>query len=440
MYAFSSTCKLAHAIYSANFSSIFCIAANRDIPAFEDAVMTVRATRIVVDHFHKGELPPTPFPLESLSVEVQKLSSDDVREILAWTHLIECVENICLHRTEWGIECDRVLKTTENGEPQAEWFVWKERFHRSMYRSCLLSAVLCRAYQEPFLPAKESDLPDKFLQNSASQDSSYLSLTDTEMAYFLKYPVFNFEAYEDHDPVYRPVADFFAQKSQHRAENEVLSEDDFVYPAEATPNLRDRNHANMFFAETMQCLFASLTLSNYWGRSRIFQYEKEKQKNIIEPGRNVTVVLFGSFYPENVLMPANVQDANNRLLLKNPLAQDKENHQENGYCKSFSEILFILQQDSGQPNEYEPGLPTPPPPLQIFQFIWRRYLGLRFTHDAFDPYYNEATHKVLVFDPDSYALYLNSFELWPQGPEALVYAPIGDGDEGEDEDEDEDEE
>ena len=76
----ASTCKRLHSLYSSNMHSILCQVGPRDIPALGDALMAVsfstfyclseqvvkmsqaRATRIVVDHFHKGQLPPNPFP------------------------------------------------------------------------------------------------------------------------------------------------------------------------------------------------------------------------------------------------------------------------------------------------------------------------------------------------------------------------------------------
>lgn len=46
-------------------------------------------------------------------------------------------------------------------------------------------------------------------------------------------------------------------------------------------------------------------------------------------------------------------------------------------------VSFCMYHISGRPNEYADGCPTPHPPLQIFEFILRRFLGIRFSDDPF---------------------------------------------------------
>lgn len=67
-----------------------------------------------------------------------------------------------------------------------------------------------------------------------------------EIAYLLKYPVFNFEAYYDHSPIYGQLADFLRQQTEHHpqfdsGESKILD----MYPEDATPDQIDRDHAKL---------------------------------------------------------------------------------------------------------------------------------------------------------------------------------------------------
>jgi hypothetical protein len=73
-----------------------------------------------------------------------------------------------------------------------------------MYQSLMMGAVLCPAYQEALSPSNEAELPECFLENCDMRldDPDEPLMKSDEMAYLLKYPVFNFEAYDDHSPIY----------------------------------------------------------------------------------------------------------------------------------------------------------------------------------------------------------------------------------------------
>lgn len=120
----------------------------------------------MLEHFQKGQFPPVHFPLDSLSVEAQEPSSDDVRQVLDWEHMVRCIENICLHNTEWGQHCYYyVRKANVKKRPPPEWLTWRDNFRRSMYQSLLMGAVLCREYQAPLAPLNKDDLPKHFLED-----------------------------------------------------------------------------------------------------------------------------------------------------------------------------------------------------------------------------------------------------------------------------------
>ena len=315
-----------------------------------------------------------------------------------WEHFVKCIENICLKDTGWGEECNWYIPE-EFGS--VTWYTWRERFHRSMYRVFLMGAVLCRVYQEPLMTSSA-------VLCRAYEESLMLLEEDTThrpvlvkwaLEHLLKYPIFNFEAYEDHDPIYGPLADVLVQESKIRAQREPTPEN-LVYLEEATPNELNRIHANKLYAETLECLFAFLCLSNYHSGRAIFDkmLKHDEGLNGDAPGlkRRVTVVFLGQFYPEEILMPGCAQNACQFRLMKRAIPQSSET--TNAYSKNFPDILSDLHLVSGQPNTYGDDRPTPHPPLQIFQFISRKFLGLRFAEDAFcnGSHWDDSPHRMFV--------------------------------------------
>ncbi|KAL4819762.1 hypothetical protein BDW67DRAFT_173061 [Aspergillus spinulosporus] len=406
--ALASTCKRLHSVYSSNTHSIFCHVGPRDIPAFSDALMAVRATKVVVDQFHIGQLPPDPFPLDSLSAEAHKVSFEELLEILDWGHLVRCIEDFCLHNTEWGQNCYFHLKqANKTALPQKNWFKWQEKFHRSMYQSLLMGAVLCRAYQQPLDPS--NDHPEHFLKDINTQlQGDEPVLRNDEMAYLLRYPVFSFEAYEDHEPIYGQLADFLVQQSRHRAQRRSNFPD--FYPEDAIPNNLNRNQDSLLYAETVQCLLASMTLLNHEGYSPIFE-DEYKNPDIKSLSRKVTIVPLGSFYPEQIATPARVQDAHQMRLLKSPLPQETGESSWNPSARFMSLFLNIMHSSSGQPNHY----------ADIHR---RKFLGLRFSHEAFDAEDVDAAHKLFVHHPVASGIYEDK---WPDLIPAIFDTPDGGG-------------
>ncbi|KAJ5199518.1 hypothetical protein N7472_004722 [Penicillium cf. griseofulvum] len=381
----------------------------RDIPAFNEAIIAVRATKIVVEHFQKGQFPPTPFPLP-LGVNAQEPSSDEVQQVLDWEHLIRCIEDICFHNTEWGRQCHYLIYEANSAKRPSKWFTWRQNFRRSMYQSFMMGAVLCRAYQESLAPSNKDDLPEHFLENFDKRledphNPENPLMTSDEMAYLLKYPVFNFEAYDDQHPIYGQLADFLRQQAENHQpfESEILD----MYPEDATPDQIDRDHAKVLYAEIVQCLFSSMTLLEFEGAPKIFKEEDEKAEKL---SREVTIVPLGLFYPERFTMPANPRTAHKALLLKQPLSQKKKCttwHPSSQFMNIFLEIMYS---SSGQPNHYGEEYPTPPPPLQVFQYVSRTFLGLRFSDDAFEDEDVDAAHKLFMHHPLICGIFLDG---WP---------------------------
>lgn len=161
---------------------------------------------------------------------------------------------------------------------------------------------------------------------------------------------------------------------------------------------------------------------NHACSSEIF---KEDPENTAELNRKVTIVPLGSFYPEVISMPVDPHNAHQTLLLKEklPLPQKTETSWH-PYSEFMGAFLRIMYSCSGQPNHYREEYPTLPPPFQVFQYIARTFLGLRFIDDAFEEYVG-APHKMFVRFPQICGIFLGE---WPNlVPGMFEDDPDGDG-------------
>ncbi|KAL5355150.1 hypothetical protein BJX96DRAFT_170395 [Aspergillus floccosus] len=411
--ALALTSKWLYAIFLDLVHSIGTHIGRREILAFDDAMIAARATRLVLEHFHDGHFPPDPFPLETLGFKAQKLSLKDMGLALDWAHLVNCIEDTYLVNTKWGAHV--CLLFGELDSPTAH--DWRERSHRSMYRVFLAGAVLCRTYQEPlFLEA-----PYGFFDQSGGNRP----LEEDGIQQMLKYPVFNFESYEDHGPVYSQLADYFVQQSQDRAQRESPPA---VYPEEAIPYNLSRDHANTLYADVLQCVFAYMLLSDTWNEIVLFQQKEEfTDGGAAKWPRKVTVLLLENFYPEEVSMPADAKASRDTVLLKTILDPNTPNVL---YFPFLELNLSGLYSYSGQPNHYGQDMPTPRPPLQIFQFIFRKYLGLRFSDVAFSQEFSTTIpYRLFLCGEDSGQIYFEGkAAFWPDGAMDILDIPDGNGD------------
>ncbi|PWY70311.1 hypothetical protein BO94DRAFT_569526 [Aspergillus sclerotioniger CBS 115572] len=335
------TCKHLHSIYVSNKYSVLGKIGPRDIPAFDDAVIAVRATRIVLESFDKCHFPPDPFPFDCLSLEAQTPSLDDIR--------------------------------------------LRENFRRAMYRSFLMGAVLCRAYQEPLSPLKEDDdRPQDFLKDAKLRidDPDAWLITRDEMAYLLKYP-----------------------SEHHSCEPALLS----MYPEDATPRDLDLHHARVLYAEIVQCLLMTMAFLNPNANTQFFE---DASHDTRELDRKVTIIPLGSFYPERISMPNNPHKAHKTLLVKQPVPHpQKTGTAWHPSSSCLWAILNNMHAFSGQPNTYGESYPTPPPPLQIFQYIFRTHMGLRFIDFAFEEDGIDSTHRLFVHHPSISRIFVDG---WPE--------------------------
>lgn len=151
------------------------------------------------------------------------------------------------------------------------WLYWRENLHRSIYRVFLIGAALCRKYQEPLSPAEGSPQPPYFLDDIIHDDSIWYTgptwdPDHDDFKCLLKYPIFNLGAYEQHEPIYGPLADFLLQQSRKRAhdQRDILPEDLVYHEESLCPDyIEIKEHASLIFADTLESLFAFMAMAGY---------------------------------------------------------------------------------------------------------------------------------------------------------------------------------
>ncbi|KAG2414762.1 hypothetical protein HFD88_005950 [Aspergillus terreus] len=343
--------------------------------------------------------------MDRLPTSAQTICPEDIKSIMDWRHFATCVETICLNNTNWGQEITSLIKPADGiSKKSAEWTTWRERFYRSIYRSFLLGPVLCRVYQEPLVPA--ANQPKNFLDRFAERSERRpLDLSRAEMDYLLTFPVFNLEAFETHEPVYGLLADFFMGQSQPDVHDQLPTTP--MYPAEANPDgTIDRAHASAAYAAMVQCLLSYMVM---WSNRNFFTNEVSKEPS---HKRTLRLVRAIKFYPEEISMPVHPRDAKHTPMSQRYLttggSTDSSAWTDN--ARYLEEVLDCMYESSGQPNTYENNLRAPFPPLQIFQFIARRYLGLRFMKNAFEIEVG-APDDWFISHPNTGQIYLG---IWPE--------------------------
>jgi hypothetical protein len=235
-------------------------------------------------------------------------------------------------------------------------------------------------------------------------------LTASDIRYLLKFPVFNFEAYGTHDPVFGQLAELLFSLSESRA----LQNDCLPAPVLAvSQGLPRRRRIEKFdpvetdlvkrvlFYETLEFLLAVELLCPTVRSPPVFldgldtihdqtgQCQEGTHK-LLEPAehtRKVSVVRFGKFFLEEIYSPRIVEDA----IVKVPVSMPIDN--QPGF-RDTDFLLGLVFRTSGQPNHYTPHIQAAHPPLQCVQYILRKYFNLRFADRAFEVGYSDSPYRM----------------------------------------------
>jgi hypothetical protein len=105
--------------------------------------------------------------------------------------------------------------------------------------------------------------------------------------------------------------------------------------------------------------------------------------------RTVSVIFFGVFSLEEIIMPENVEDAVEMFVhahtgVESPVV-DKATLPGLEYAsRNLRLLLDAVKYFSGQPNCYWPDCGTPPPDLQSVRYMLAKYFRLRFKDNTWD--------------------------------------------------------
>ncbi|KAH3270084.1 hypothetical protein KXV64_002598 [Aspergillus fumigatus] len=383
----ASACRRFHGVWLCHAPQVIWTIAQRQILAFNDALMAVRATKIVLESFEKEELPPDPFPLSTLSGPVRKPSISEFQQVRDLEHLAKCAEQIF-------VEEGRGLKDEiRNDQPDGAtlWVRWRERFHSSIYRVLLAGAILSRAYQEPMYFAAEWGLPnflEKYVEALASGGMSGEPRVDAFMEASGLLEI------------------FFVQQGKTRAHQSNLHEQTTaILPPFAAPQALSRSEAAVVFVELGQLFFALEVLTGIQDRQPIIVNGDGSDEHgrtriapdlLYKPARTTPVLLFGTFFPEYISMPAKAADAVDSHLVATPLSRTSLTRSGVGFQHIY-QFLYDLYQMAGRDNEFSSQNPARYPHHQFFEYMFREYLGLQFVDREFDCHYDEFMGDGFIF-------------------------------------------
>lgn len=351
--------------------------------------------------FHARQLPPDPFPISTLSGAEHKPTLEELKTLLEFRHLVKCVEHHVRQDEEYRRE-DHEARRKKSDVPEFS-KSWRERFHRSMYRVFLAGAVLYGPYHQPF--SADGQTPPGFLDSFQKKVAAQPRgggrhfpekvLSEADIKYLLKFPVYDLSGCESHDISFGPLATHFVNESQARAEQE--SDSASWVQDRPTGTILDRFEADqqILFHDILQFLFAYEHLCGFdkrtgllSSRTRIDGFARyDRAGRSPRQARRVSVVLFGNFVLEEIVTPVVIPSTRGVLLHLNstPVLQA---HEANGdtITTPFRHVDLLLNhmhRTSGRPNSYGLMYPAPHPPLQFIRYLLRKYLDLRFTPGAF---------------------------------------------------------
>ncbi|KAH1503414.1 hypothetical protein KXW56_002427 [Aspergillus fumigatus] len=401
----ASACRRFHGVWLCHAPQVIWTIAQRQILAFNDALMAVRATKIVLESFEKEELPPDPFPLSTLSGAVRKPSIIEFQQVRDFEHLAKCAEQIF-------VEEGRGLKDEiRNDQPDGAtlWVRWRERFHSSIYRVLLAGAILSRAYQEPMYFAAEWGLPnflEKYVEALASGGMSGEPVGGDELDYLVTFAPYNLGESGRIHGSFRALGEFFVQQGKTRAHQSNLHEQTTaILPPFAAPQALSRSEAAVVFVELGQLFFALEVLTGIQDRQPIIVNGDGSDEHgrtriapdlLYKPARTTPVVLFGTFFPEYISMPAKAADAVDSHLVATPLSRTSLTRSGVGFQHIY-QFLYDLYRMAGRDNEFSSQNPARYPHHQFFEYMFREYLGLQFVDREFDCHYDEFMGDGFIF-------------------------------------------
>ncbi|KAL4928193.1 uncharacterized protein BDV17DRAFT_291938 [Aspergillus undulatus] len=433
------TSKTLYTVWKCNQRIILWDVGQAAIPGFTDALIAVRATTISKDSILAGDLPPHPFPTSTLSGDAIKPTLAEIQHIQSFAKLARYLE----HRTRDPSNKDRAFLPHRwyfdslSWESQT-WSIWRENYHRTVYRYLTAGAVLCRAYYEPLVSDRKpqgalSSLLS-ILEGIAGRDSEseYPAwYTEEEKRYLATIPLYDCRMYEQWGSAFEALEEIFIQESGKQSQAQQTGDIYKPQPSEGlgatffktftpkhaptnskhpNPHPLNPTHSETLFTSLLQFLH----LIDGDIRCFISLPGDTPVENPSHPVQHsLSVFLFGSF----TFMDVNIRQCNNPLsggahcqclsafartslpdLTSHSLATSDPNPSGSGTGSSNTNMdmkylafpsmhnhLKKIHDASGIPNCYgHPILKTPPPSSFFIEYMMRKYFGLRFSAYMFD--------------------------------------------------------
>ncbi|KAH9203957.1 hypothetical protein DL95DRAFT_499494 [Leptodontidium sp. 2 PMI_412] len=449
-----STSKYVHSIWLSNMSTIIWHVGRNALPAFEYALLAVRATNLVKNAVREGKPPPNPLPIRDLCSKPQQAQLSELKDLLNFQHLVKCVEHMCVTSEDWGSYpsdyADSVTEEITRVKSPSEVRVWRERFYRAMYRTFFAGAMFCGAYNEPF--SSSASRPEGVPRESTSEPYDWNEpIFPLESSQYLqRFPMYNNSATDEQE---QSVFDAFAEWIVE--DGKRLASADQCRPCQ---DLDSSQVSGIWELMAMLCAYQLLMelqpkFANGNGRGGYGHYHdrhcedppyeafrdvdwRPARQEIPGETREVTVILFGVFGLEDITMPVVVEDTSESdLLIANPShllkdsadpILDPEGAPQNVDIYSLQQYMFA---QSGLPNhndEHE----MCPLDFKLFKFILKTRFGLQFrdtTFDHFDRYRfceSFVRNATIFYPPDSGPTRYGFEVLEDHRPRKLSYRPI----------------
>ncbi|KAL4736548.1 hypothetical protein BDV11DRAFT_211122 [Aspergillus similis] len=416
------TSKILYTVWRNNQRTILWRVGQSAIPGFSDALIAVRATNLAKASVLRGELPPTPFPIETLSGDDTKPTLSETQRVLSFA----CIARYLEERTRSAKDKRKDFLPhrwyfDSLAWSQQTWELWREGYHRAVYRYLTAGAVLCRAYYEPlicekrprgFLSSLLSILEGKVPRSASRGDSFPGWFNEEEKRYISTISLYDSQRYEEWEEAFKPLEMLFVQES--RKHSTPLSSDRArrPVPAPLSPEAEKSDHSlyRTFGAQSKnlhsldnthhQTLFAHILHFLYFvdGDIRYFislpgdtpAESTDDPLTHAVPG----VFLFGSY----TLMDINIRRkaegscvayANTvlpKLTSETILSTPNPNAEMYLGLPNMHNYLKKIWDISGIPNCYgrNPVRKTLPLVSFFVEYMLRRYFGLRFSSRMFD--------------------------------------------------------
>ncbi|KAL4995143.1 hypothetical protein BDV10DRAFT_203253 [Aspergillus recurvatus] len=414
LHALILTSKTFYTVWRNNQRTILWHVGQSAIPGFSDALIAVRATNIARASILRGELPPHPFPTTILSGEDTKPTLSETQQVQSFACLAHYLEtrarsaedkkkDFLPHR--WYFD--------SLAWSQQTWHVWREGYHRAVYRYLTAGAVLCRAYYEPLVCEKRpsgflfsllSILEGKVPRSANSGDPFPGWFTEEEKRYISRIPLYDSQRYEEWEETFKPLEELFAQESRNHSQPYPICSQPQASPSQAqsiyhtfgaqSKNLHslDKSQHQTLFTHLLQFLYLVDGDIRYFislpGDTPAESPDDPITHSV--PG----VFLFGSF----TLMDINIRrkgdgpcvaHANTVLpKLTSEILLSTPNPMSRMYLglPNMHNYLKKIWDVSGIPNCYDwnPVRKTLPPVSIFVEYMLRKYFGLRFSSRMFD--------------------------------------------------------